>query len=88
MAEIENLESVIHLLRASKCGREQVDSETPLDLLEMDSIQMAGFVMSLEDEFSIMVTDEAYQKWIKVGDITEYIEYYLEEYGDGKLSEM
>jgi acyl carrier protein len=88
MGEIENLESVFHLLRVNKCENEQLDSETPLDQLGMDSIQMAGLVIGIEDEFSIMVTDEAFQKWMKVGDVAEYIQYYLEEYGDGKLSEM
>ncbi len=88
MDKIENLESVIQLLRAHKCLIEKVDSDTPLDQLEMESIRMAGFVMELEEQFSILVTDEAYGKWIRVGDIAEYIDYYLEEYGDGRLGEM
>jgi acyl carrier protein len=88
MADIEFLEKVLHLLQVNKCKKERIDSETPLDQLEMDSIQMASLVIGLEDELGIMVTDEAYKKWIKVGDIVEYVEYYLEEYGDGELREM
>ena len=88
MADVENIERVINLLRSHKCVNEQIDSETPMDQLEIDSVEMASFVLDLEEMFSILVTDEAFKKWIKVGDIAEYAEYYLEEYGNGKLNEM
>ena len=88
MAELKNLESVIHLLRAHKCTNEQLDSETLIDQLEIDSIRMAGFVLNLEEEFSILVPDEAFKRWRKVADIANYVESYLEEYGPGDLSQM
>ncbi|MBW7996131.1 MAG: acyl carrier protein [Candidatus Glassbacteria bacterium] len=88
MAEHKNLESVIHLLRAHKCANEKIDAGTPIDLLEIESIRMADFVLSLEEEFSILVTDERFKRWTKVGDIADYIETYLEKYGTGELGEM
>ncbi len=88
MAEVENLERVLNLLRVHTRANESFDSETPLDRLEIDSVGMASFVIDLEEAFSILVTDEAFNKWIKVGDIAEYLKGYLEEYGNGKLSEM
>lgn len=88
MAGLENLESVIHLLRAHKCANEKLDAETPIDQLEIDSIRMTGFILSIEEEFDILVTDEAFGRWMKVGDIAEYIALYQEEYGTGELHEI
>lgn len=88
MDELENIESVIRLLRAHKCANENLNSETLIDQLEMDSIHIASFILDLEEEFSILVSDEAFSNWIKVGDIAEHIDSYLEEYGSGDLSEM
>ena len=88
MADLENLDGVIQLLKANKCMNQTLRAETLIEELEMDSIHMAGFLLDLEEQYRIMVTDEEFQRWIKVGDIAEYIDKFAEEYGAGDLSEM
>jgi acyl carrier protein len=88
MADLENMDGVVHLLKANKCMNQTLRAETLIEELEMDSIHMAGFLLDLEEQFRIVVPDEEFQRWIKLADIAEYIERFSGEYGSGDLSEM
>ena len=88
MPDRGTIDGVIQMLRAHRCVIERLEPETLMDQLEMDSIHLAGFMIDLEEQYRILVPDEEFKRWIKVGDIAEYIEKYTEEYGGGDLSEM
>ncbi|MDA0833099.1 MAG: acyl carrier protein [Planctomycetota bacterium] len=45
-----------------------------IDDLKADSLDVVELVMSFEDEFSITIPDEDYEKIKTVGDAIEYIE--------------
>ncbi|MFN0198227.1 MAG: acyl carrier protein [Planctomycetaceae bacterium] len=45
-----------------------------IDDLKADSLDVVELVMSFEDEFSITIPDEDYEKIRTVGDAVEYIE--------------
>ena len=88
MPDPRTMDGVMQLLRVHKCANERLEPETLMDQLEMDSVHLAGFMLDLEEQYRILVPDEEFKRWIKVGDIAEYIEKYTEEYGGGDLSEM
>jgi acyl carrier protein len=88
MADIENMEIIIQMLRANKCVNSKLDEDMLLDDLEMDSIHMAGFLLDMEERFRLYVPDEEFKRWIKLGDIADYVDKFMEEYGSGDLREM
>lgn len=51
-----------------------VDGAKFFDDLGADSLDLAEFVMKLEDEFSITISDEDAQKIITVKDAIDYIQ--------------
>jgi acyl carrier protein len=55
------------------CEDDEITLETTSDDLGMDSLDMAEFVMSVEDEFDIDVTDDEALSWGTVGGVVEYI---------------
>lgn len=55
-------------------GDEEVKPESSLtDDLMMDSIELVELVMALEEEFDILISDEAAEKWETAGDVAEYL---------------
>jgi acyl carrier protein len=58
----------------------EITNESHLrDDLNSDPLSLADLVVSLEDEFKVSIAPEESQKFIKVGDIVEYI---AEELGE------
>ena len=51
-----------------------VDNARFFDDLGADSLDLAEFVMKLEDEFSITISDEDAQKIVTVKDAVDYIQ--------------
>lgn len=52
----------------------EINSESHLkDDLNSDPLSLADLVVSLEDEFKITIPAEESQKFIKVGDIVDYV---------------
>ena len=49
-------------------------SNSFVDDLKADSLDIVELVMALEDEFDIKIPDEDYEKIATVGDVIEYIE--------------
>jgi acyl carrier protein len=88
MSDLEDLQRITELLRARKCANERLDGSTPLDELEFSSIQYTSFLMDLEEEFGVLVSDEARNRWLKLEDIADFIEEYREVYGMGEVGEM
>ena len=88
MPDPEIMDAIVQMLRTHKCANESLRAETPIEELQIDSIQMTGFVLDLEERFRIMVPDEEFKSWITVGDIAGYIDKFIENYGTSDLSEM
>lgn len=88
MSETEDLQRIIELLRARKCANDNLTGDTPLDELEFNSIQYTSFLMDLEEEFGVLVSDEARERWLKLEDIAEFIDEYRQVYGTGGVGEM
>ena len=42
--------------------------------LELNSLELAEFILTCEEEFRISIKDEDLKKLVSVGDIAEYIE--------------
>jgi len=42
--------------------------------LELNSLELAEFILTCEEEFGIMIKDEDLKKFASVNDIVEYIE--------------
>lgn len=55
-------------------GATEITPETTLESLGLDSLDVAEFHMELEEEFEILVEDEAWQQCKTVKDIAELIE--------------
>jgi len=88
MSDPDYLNIVIGLLKTNRCLNEKLDATTRLDQLEVDSMHLTRFLMDLEKEMRILVPDEVWVKWVSVADISDYVEKYKVEYGDGELQEM
>jgi acyl carrier protein len=84
----EILKEVIHVLKSSRCPLENIDAETRVEDLELDSIELTKLLMDLEDHFSILVPDQTWAKWQNIGDVIEYISNYQKEFGGLNLKEM
>jgi len=42
--------------------------------LKLNSLELAEFILTCEEEFGIMIKDEDLKKFVSVNDIAEYIE--------------
>ena len=82
------LEGVIHQLTANGCKLESITGETTVEELEMDSLHQTFFLLDLEESFNILVTDQTWALWLKVGDITAYIEEYRLKFGLTDFKEL
>ena len=87
MAEETIFDAVAGLLRANKCLKENLDTDTLVEELEMDSVHLTYFLLELEEHFEVVVPDEIWQKWTKVGDIVDYITEYQQKYSNTAVSE-
>jgi len=88
VADQEILEDVIQVLKTNRCPLENIDAETRIEDLELDSVGLTRVLMDLEDRFSILVADQTWVRWQNIGDVVKYIASYQEEFGDFKLTEM
>jgi acyl carrier protein len=41
--------------------------------LQMDDLDRVEFVMALENAFGILITDEASEEWVRLGDVVETV---------------
>ena len=82
------LAGVIHQLTANGCKLESITVETTVEELEMDSLHRTLFLLDLEDSFNILVADQTWAKWLKIGDIVEYIEEFRLKFGLANFKEL
>ena len=88
MSETPVLADIIRLLQNNKCLLQNINEGTMIENLEIDSVMLTSFLMELEEQFNLLVTDEIWSKWKKVGDIVSYIIEFQQEYSGLKLSEL
>ncbi len=88
MVDEDILKEVIQVFESNSCPLENIDAETMIENLELDSIGLTKVLMDLEDQFSIYVPDQAWGKWLNIGDLIEYISNYQQEFGGLNLKEM
>lgn len=55
----------------------EVTPDTSFADLGADSLDMVDLAMSIEDDFSVEVTEEALEKFVTVEDVVNYIEAAL-----------
>ena len=55
----------------------EVTPDTSFADLGADSLDMVDLAMSIEDDFSVEVTEEALEKFVTVEDVVSYIEAAL-----------
>lgn len=56
---------------------ENIEPETTFEEMDADSLDLVEFVMSLEEEFEIEISDEEIEKIKTVGDVVKYIEAHI-----------
>ncbi len=88
MSEIPILADVIRLLQNNRCPLQKIDEQTMIENLEIDSVMLTSFLIELEEQFNLLVTDGIWSKWKKVGDIVSYIIEFQQEYSTVKLSDI
>jgi len=88
MVDDDILKEVIQVFKSNRCPLENIDAETMIENLELDSIELTKVLMDLEDRLSIYVPDQAWGKWQNIGDLVEYISNYQQEFGGLNLKEM
>lgn len=88
MVDEDILKEVIQVFESNSCPLENIDAETMIENLELDSIGLTKVLMDLEERLSIYVPDQAWGKWQNIGDLIEYISNYQQEFGGLNLKEM
>ena len=53
---------------------DDVDRDTEISELGLDSLDVTEFIMELEEEFDITIADDAVDGFKTFGDIVEYVE--------------
>lgn len=88
MSETPVLADVIRLLQNNRCQLQNINEGTMIENLEIDSVMLTSFLIELEEQFNLLVTDEIWSKWKKVGDIVSYVIEFQQEYSTVKLSDI
>ncbi len=88
MVDEDILKEVIQVFESNSCPLENIDAETMIENLELDSIGLTKVLMDLEDQFSIYVPDQAWGGWQNIGDLIKYISNYQQKFGGLNLKEM
>ena len=88
MVDEDILKEVIKIIKSNQCPLENIDAETRIEDLELDSIVLTKVLLELEDNFSILGPDQTWVKWQNIGDVIEYILNYQQEFGGLNLKEM
>ncbi|MGE4484379.1 MAG: acyl carrier protein [Oscillospiraceae bacterium] len=73
------LERVIKTL-ASQLSLDEKDIRSETDIIEdlgADSLDLAELMMNLEEEFGIVITDEAVSELHTVQDVADFVEKYI-----------
>lgn len=74
MSRVEILQKM-QLVIQEQMGKEGIVlvEETKLDDLGVDSIELMEFIINLEDEFALEISDDTIDHMVKVADLLDYL---------------
>jgi len=74
MSRVEILQKM-QLVIQEQMGKEDIvlTEETKLDDLGVDSIELMEFIINLEDEFALEISDDTIDHMVKVADLLDYL---------------
>ena len=74
MSRVEILQKM-QLVIQEQMGKEDIVlvEETKLDDLGVDSIELMEFIINLEDEFDLEISDDTIDHMVKVADLLDYL---------------
>lgn len=74
MSRVEILQKM-QLVIQEQMGKEDIvlAEETKLDDLGVDSIELMEFIINLEDEFALEISDDTIDHMVKVADLLDYL---------------
>ena len=74
MSRVEILQK-IQLVIQEQMGKEDIvlTEDTKLDDLGVDSIELMEFIINLEDEFALEISDDTIDHMVKVADLLDYL---------------
>ena len=78
MSRVEILQKM-ELVIQEQLGREDIvlTEATKLDDLGVDSIELMEFIINLEDEFALEISDNTIDHMVKVSDLLDYLSQQL-----------
>ena len=74
MSRVEILQKM-QLVIQEQMGKEDIvlTEDTKLDDLGVDSIELMQFIINLEDEFALEISDDTIDHMVKVADLLDYL---------------
>ena len=74
MSRVEILQKM-QLVIQEQMGKEDIvlTEDTKLDDLGVDSIELMEFIINLEDEFALEISDDTIDHMVKVADFLDYL---------------
>ena len=74
MSRVEILQKM-QLVIQEQMGKENIvlTEDTKLDDLGVDSIELMEFIINLEDEFALEISDDTIDHMVKVADLLDYL---------------
>ena len=74
MSRVEILQKM-QLVIQEQMGKEDIvlAEDTKLDDLGVDSIELMEFIINLEDEFALEISDDTIDHMVKVADLLDYL---------------
>ena len=74
MSRVEILQKM-QLVIQEQMGKEDIvlTEDTKLDDLGVDSIEIMEFIINLEDEFDLEISDDTIDHMVKVADLLDYL---------------
>ena len=74
MSRVEILQKM-HLVIQEQMGKEDIvlTEATKLDDLGVDSIELMEFIINLEDELDLEISDDTIDHMVKVADLLDYL---------------
>jgi acyl carrier protein len=74
MSRVEILQKM-QLVIQEQMGKEDIvlTEDTKLDDLGVDSIELMEFIINLEDEFDLEISDDTIDHMVKVADLLDYL---------------
>lgn len=74
MSRVEILQEM-QLVIQEQMGKEDIvlTEDTKLDDLGVDSIELMEFIINLEDEFALEISDDTIDHMVKVADLLDYL---------------